>query len=191
MEERISRKLGLLAALLALAASVTVLAASEGIPYARVADMLYTVMSADRETYTRLVVQRLTEDEPVIAASEHYNDDVALPLPSQMFRFGAERAMDETDDFSYALLSLTPINRKNGPSTPLEREGLEYVERNDGERFYGEEDLGGERYFTAVYPDYAVADACVNCHNRHKNSPRTDFEVGDMMGGIVIRIPME
>ncbi|MDE0350766.1 MAG: DUF3365 domain-containing protein, partial [Gammaproteobacteria bacterium] len=53
------------------------------------------------------------------------------------------------------------------------------------------EDLGGERYFTAVYPDYAVADACVNCHNRHKNSPRTDFEVGDMMGGIVIRIPME
>ena len=180
-----------MAALLALAATVTVTAASEGIPYARVADMLYTVMSADRETYTRLVVQRLTEDERVVTASEHYDDDVALPLPSQMFRFGAERAMDQTDDFSYALLSLTPINRKNGPGTPLEREGLEYVEENDGESFYGEEDLGGERYFTAIYPDYAVADACANCHNSHKDSPRTDFEVGDVMGGIVIRIPME
>ncbi|MCZ0942015.1 MAG: DUF3365 domain-containing protein [Gammaproteobacteria bacterium] len=180
-----------MAASLALAASVAVLAASEGVPYARVADMLYAVMSADREIYTRLVVQRLTEDEQVIAASEHYDDDVALPLPSQMFRFGAERAMDETDELSYALLSLTPINRKNGPGTPLEREGLEYVEKNDGESFYGEEDLGGERYFTAVYPDHAVADACVNCHNSHRDSPRTDFEVGDVMGGIVIRIPME
>ena len=180
-----------MAASIALAASLTVAAASGGIPYARVADMLYTVMAADRETYTRLVVQRLTEDERVIAASEHYDDDVALPLPSQMFRFGAEKAMDETDEFSYALLSLTPINRKNGPATPLEREGLEYVEENDGQSFYGEEDLGGDMYFTAVYPDYAVADACVNCHNNHKDSTRTDFAIGDVMGGIVIRIPMD
>lgn len=165
--------------------------AAEGIPYQRVADMLYQVMSADREIYTSMVVQRLTVDEDIITASEHYDDDAALPLPSQMFRLGAERVMDETDEFSYSLLSLTPINKKSGPGTPLEKEGLESVVDNPDENFYGEEDLGGDRYFTAVYPDFAVVEACVNCHNSHKDSPRTDFEVGDVMGAVVIRIPME
>ena len=166
-------------------------AAAEGIPYQRVADMLYQVMSADREIYTSMVVQRLTVDEDIITASEHYDDDAALPLPSQMFRLGAERVMDETDEFSYSLLSLTPINEKSGPGTPLEKAGLESVADNPDENFYGEEDLGGDRYFTAVYPDFAVVEACVNCHNNHKDSPRTDFEVGDVMGAVVIRIPME
>ena len=166
-------------------------AAAQGIPYPNVADMLYRVMSADREVYTRLVVQRLTVDEDILTASEHFEDEAALPLPAQMFRFGAETVMDNTGDFSYALLSLDPINRTNGPGTELEREGLEFVAGNPDENFYGEEELGGQRYFAAVYPDRAVAEACVNCHNDHRDSPRTDLEVGDVMGGVVIRIPID
>ncbi len=184
------RKTGLFTTL-AVATILAANAAADGIPYRHVTDMLYQVMSADREVYTKMVVQRLTVDDPVITASEHFQDDQALPLPSQMFRFGAETVADETGDFFYALLSLDPINKKNGPGTDLEKEGLEYVATNPGENFYGEEELGGEEYFTAVYPDFAVAPACVICHNNHKDSPRTDIQVGDVMGGIVIRIPVE
>jgi len=166
-------------------------AAAEGITFQKVADMLYRVMSADREVYTRMVVQRLTVDKKILTASEHFEDDAALPLPAQMFRFGAKEVMDNTEDFSYALLSLHPINPKNGPGTELERRGLEHVAGKPDENFYGEEELGGERYFAAVYPDYAVVKACVACHNNHKDASRTDLKVGDVMGGIVIRIPME
>ncbi|MDE0412100.1 MAG: DUF3365 domain-containing protein, partial [Gammaproteobacteria bacterium] len=80
---------------------------------------------------------------------------------------------------------------KNGPATDLERQGLEHVADSPGENFYGEEELGGERYFSAVYPDYAVVEACVRCHNNHKDSPRRDLSVGEVMGGVVIRIPMD
>jgi len=59
------------------------------------------------------------------------------------------------------------------------------------EKFYGEEELCGQRYFTTVYPDFAISDACVDCHNDHKDSPRTDIELGDVIGGGVIRIPMD
>ena len=179
------------ALVLALGATVAAGAAAEGVSYRKAADMLYRVMSADREVYTRMVVQRLAVDAKVVAASEHFEDDTALPLPAQMFRFGAEMVMDETEDFSYALLSLNPINRKNGPTTDLEKEGLRFVVDNEGENFYGEEELGGERYFAAVYPDYAVVEACVQCHNGHKDSPRRDLRVGDVMGAVVIRIPIE
>ena len=172
-------------------AAMTAAAGSEGISYGKVTDMLYQVMSANREVYTRVVVQRLTVDEKILTASEHFEDNAGLPLPSQMFRFVAEEVLDNTEDFSYSLLSLHPINKKNGPATELERQGLEHVANVPGENFYGEEELGGERYFSAVYPDYAVVEACVQCHNNHKDSPRKDLRVGDVMGGVVIRIPLD
>ena len=46
--------------------TATAAAAADGISYQRAADMLYRVMSADREVYTRVVVQRLTVDEKII-----------------------------------------------------------------------------------------------------------------------------
>jgi len=51
-----------------------------------------------------------------------------------------------------------------------------------------EETLGDRKYFTAIYPDVAVAQACIQCHNEHKDSPRSDFAMDDVMGGVVIRI---
>ena len=164
--------------------------AEEGLDYQTVSDLLHLVMSSDRTVYTRMIVNRLAVQEKVITASEHFEDDKALVLPAQMFRFGSEMVAEETDAFSYSLLSLWPINKQNAPTTPLEIEGLEYIAENIGENFYGTEELGGQEYFTAVYPDIAVAAACSKCHNDHKDSPRTDFEGGDVMGGVVIRIPM-
>ena len=165
--------------------------ADEGMDYQTVADLLHLVMSSDRTVYTRMIVNRLAVEEKVITASEHFADEKALVLPAQMFRFGAEMVAEETDAFSYSLLSLWPINKQNAPTTPMEKEGLEYIAANPGENFYVTEDLGGTEYFTAVYPDISVAEACSSCHNEHKDSPRTDFKGGDVMGGVVIRIPVD
>jgi len=77
------------------------------------------------------------------------------------------------------------------PRTDLEKKGLAFISENPGERFYGEETLGGIEYFTAIYPDVAVAQACISCHNDHADSPRRDFKMGDVMGGVVIRIPIK
>ena len=155
-----------------------------------VADMLHLVMASDRTVYTKKVIKRLVAKEKVIKASEFYEDDKALPLPAQMFRFGAEAVADKTKKFSYALLSEWPINKQNAPRTDLEKKGLKYIVANKGKNFYGEETLGGKKYFTAIYADPAVASPCVTCHNKHKDSPKTDFKLGDVMGGVVIRIPL-
>ena len=166
-------------------------AKAEGIEPQKVTDMLHTVMNADRTVYTRMVVQRLAAKEKVIKASEHFVDDKALPLPAQMFRMGAEESGEKSEDFTYSLLSLWPINKQNNPKTEVEKAGLKFVAENKGENFYGTEELGGETYFTAVYADTAVAEVCVTCHNEHKDTPKTDFKLGDVMGGVVIRIPVD
>lgn len=163
----------------------------KGLPMNKVADMLFAVMEADRSVYTARVVNRLQNVDKVITADEHFGDKKALPLPAQMFRFGAERVGEKTKDFSYSLLSLWPINKQNAPRTDAEKEGLKAVADDKAKPYYKEETLGGKKYFTAVYADVAGSPACVSCHNGHLESPRKDFKLNDTMGGVVIRIPME
>lgn len=163
--------------------------APSGVTYQQMADALHAVMESDRTVYTKNVVNRLQNKENIIKASEHWEDDKALPLPAQMFRMGAELAAQKNAGFTYSLLSLWPVNKQNQPKTEVEKAGLAFVAENKGKNFYDKEQLGGQAYFTAVYADTAVADACVSCHNGHKDSPRRDFELGDVMGGVVIRIP--
>ena len=160
------------------------------------ADALHLVMDSDRTIYTRKIVNRLVKKEKVIKASEHFEDDKALVLPARVFRFGSElvakRAEDMPDvNFSYSLQSLWPVNRQNAPKTEAEKVGLKFVAENKGQNYYAVEELGGTKYFTAVYADTAVAPVCVSCHNDHKDSPRRDFKIGEVMGGVVIRIPVE
>ena len=161
------------------------------VSYKDMADALHAVMESDRTVYTRLVVNRLTNEEKVIKASEHFKDDKALPLPAQMFRFGAEMVADKKLPFSYSLQSLWPINKQNMPKTALEKKGLEAVAKDGSKPFYGEETLGKTKYFTAIYPDKAVAQACISCHNEHKDTPKKDFKMGQTMGGVVLRIAMK
>ena len=42
-----------------------------------------------------------------------------------------------------------------------------------------------------MYADVAVSLACVTCHNARKDSPRDNFELGETMGVVVIRIPLK
>lgn len=155
-------------------------------------DSLFAVMKADRTNYTKLIVARLgPKGANVIKPAEHWKDlSEGAPLPAQMFRAGSEAVADLTDKFTYSLQSEWPINKQNAPKTPVEQEGLKYIGANPGENFYGEEKLGDVTYFTAVYPDVAVSEACVSCHNEHKDTPKTDFKIGDVMGGVVIRVPL-
>jgi hypothetical protein len=159
------------------------------------ADALHLVLDSDRTVYTQKIVNRLVKKEKVIKASEHFEDDKALVLPAQMFRFGSELAMKRAEtmegiDFNYTLQSLWPVNKQNAPKTAAEKEGLKYVADNKGKNYYTTEELGGKKYFTAVYADTGVAPVCVSCHNAHPESPKRDFKIGDVMGGVVIRIPI-
>ena len=173
-----------------LAAAGNAHSASEGIPHRQVADMLYELAFANRTVYTRDVVQRLTLEESVLTASEHYKAQKGLPLPAQMFRMSAEQLLKNTDAFWLSLRSLEPINFANAPLTPVEEQGLQFVAENPKEAFYAEDPgrLTGRPSLVAVYADIASVDACVSCHNGHPKSPKTDFKLGDVMGGVIIRV---
>jgi hypothetical protein len=190
---------GVIAAISITAAGAAIASASGGdskVSVKAMADALHLVMDSDRSVYTKKIVNRLVKKEKVIKASEHFEDDKALVLPAQMFRFGSELAMKRAEnlddvDFSYTLQSLWPINKQNAPKTDAEKTGLKYVAENKGKNYYTTEKLGDKTYFTAIYADTGVAPVCVSCHNKHPDTPKKDFKLGDVMGGVVIRIPID
>jgi hypothetical protein len=162
-----------------------------GVKHRQITDALYSVMEADRQVYAEMIVHRLANEEEVIKTSEHWRDDKALILPAEMFRYGAERVSESDAAVRYALISPWPINSQNNARTDVEKAGIEALAEDPGTPYYATETLAGQHYFTALYPDRAVSEACIQCHNDHRDSPRDDFEMDEVMGAIVIRLPLD
>jgi hypothetical protein len=155
------------------------------------ADALHFVIAADREMYCRAYVARLTGDTPSPNTSAGGKPDESWPSPCEMFRRAAESVQSKGAEFSYALRSLRPVDPRNEPQTELEQRGLAFVTSHPTQNYYGQEMLGGRRYVTAIYPDMPAVAACVDCHNRRSASTPQHYQVGEVMGGIVVRVPLE
>ena len=142
-----------------------------------VADNLHAVLASDREVFAKVGARHFQEND--------------FTSPCELFRLSSEATASKGVEFSYVLRSLRPMRQRNAPETEVEKKGLEFVSSRPSEAFYAEELLGGRWYFTAVYPDAAVNQSCVNCHNQDKAGPKKDFKLGDIMGGVVVRVALE
>lgn len=163
---------------------------SRGIPPETVADWIHAVIEADRAIYSQHVVERM-QSKGIVTASENWEGQNTLPLPAQFLIDAARLVGKKENGIRYRLVSLWPIYERNGPATEFERAALEAVQKHPNKPYTGYVESGRRRYFQAVYGDIAVAQACIACHNTHPNSPRRDFKVNDVMGGIVITIPVD
>ena len=167
-------------------------AATEGaavsLPVETVADYLHAVIEADREVYTKHVVERM-QIKGVVVASENWEEKNTLPLPAQFLMESGRVMARKGLGIQYRLISLWPINKRNVASSEFEKLGLGTVLTHPTKPYTGYVKEGGARYFQAVYPDLAVSQACIGCHNSHPDSPKRDFKINDVMGAIVISIP--
>jgi hypothetical protein len=154
----------------------------------KVAAFVHAVLEANRNNYTDNVVVKLQRDG--IEAHEHWKDERGVPLPAQYLMESGRLVSLKNLNFNFRLASLTPIYVWNGANTDLERQGLASVEKDPAQPHYGFIKKNGIRMFQAVYADRAVSQACVDCHNSHPNSPRKDFKLNDVMGGIIITFPV-
>ena len=159
------------------------------IPLETVADYVHDIIQADRTIYTIHVVERM-QLRGIVVASENWEERGTLPLPVQFLMEAARLVTEKPHGIRYRLSSLWPINARNDPATEFERIGLQEVQKTPERPYTGIVMKATGRFFQAIYADRGIAQACISCHNTHPNSPRRDFNRGDVMGGIVISIPL-
>lgn len=155
----------------------------------KVAEYVHAVIEADRTIYTTHVVDRMQE-KGITFAVEHWEQQNALPLPAQFLQYSGRVAAEKGSGIRYRLISLWPIYQRNAPAAEFERKGLEAVISQPQRPFTGTVTSGQKQFFQAIYADTAIAKTCVSCHNAHPLSPKRDFKLNDVMGGIVITIPL-
>ena len=161
-----------------------------GIPPETVTDYIHAVIEADRIFYTVHVVERLQKEGGPHAAENWRAEKMALPLPAQFLLEASDLAAKTGTPVRYRLISLSPINPQNAPSTESERKGLKLVGEHPERSVTETVKVGEQAYFQAIYADRAVSQACVGCHNSHPQSRKKDYKMNDVMGGLVIEIPL-
>jgi len=162
----------------------------DGITLEKVADYVHAVLEADRMIYTTYIVNRMQE-KGIVSAAEHWEQENALPLPAQFLQHSGRLVAESGLGIRYRLIGLWPIYQRNAPATEFERKALDTLRRQPEQPVTGFVASGKKRYFQAIYPDRAVSPACVTCHNGHPLSPKQDFKLNEVMGGIAITIPLE
>jgi hypothetical protein len=159
------------------------------IPAATVANYVHSVIQADRTFYTTDIVERM-QMRGIVVASENWRDTARLPLPAQFLIEAGRLVAAEGSGLRFRLISSWAINKKNRPTTEFERTGLTEILVNPDRPYTGVTTEGGTPVFQALYPDKAVSQTCVGCHNAHPNSPKRDFKPRDVMGGMVLTFPL-
>ncbi|QPD06184.1 MAG: hypothetical protein Nkreftii_003958 [Candidatus Nitrospira kreftii] len=155
-----------------------------------VADYVHAVVQSHRAFYTVHVAQLLEEQGIASAGSEWSTQKKTIPLPVQVVNETNQMFSTKFSGLRYQLISLWPINRKNSPRDPIDKSSLETLGERPERPVARTVKIDDQVYFRAIYPDLAVSPSCVACHNSHPNSPKKDFQVGDIMGGLVIEFPL-
>ncbi len=145
----------------------------------------------DRKQYTKNIVVKLKKDGVTnVHPNRNYtNLDGGIPLPATFVQ-EVSSSINEKGVYSYDLLSRWNINKEKGLRTDFEKEAFDYLYRKEGKeflRFMEHNGIFTLRYATA---DIASAEGCVKCHNAHDDSPKKDFKLGEVMGILVVNIPI-
>lgn len=159
------------------------------IPPRTVTDYVHSVIQADRTFYTTDIVERM-QVRGIVVASENWRETAKLPLPAQFLIESGRLVAQERSGLRFRLISHWAINPRNRPTTDFERAGLTEILVNPDIPHTGVTTADGIPVFQALYADKAVSQSCVGCHNAHPNSPKRDFKPRDVMGGMLVSIPL-
>lgn len=144
-------------------------------------ERLFQTLNAVNARTRRLYTERIVGEGQAagLQFGEDWNQEgvEAGPLPALYLRLVAEKLQKKKPLVGLFLGSDKPINPSN---LFTGRQAAEFAAIRAG---------GKLRYFAmpdgsrvGMFPDVAAAPPCIGCHNKHKDSPKKDWKLNDIMG---------
>ncbi len=150
-----------------------------------------SLINTFRSIYTKEVVQKVKKYgmQITLHPKEHHNE---IPLPVSIILLIAEQLKQDKSELSFKLYSAYPFNPNNkggGLSNQFAKQAWKALNKNPDKPFIRIENIDGRSSYR-----YAVADVmnqtCVNCHNNHPKTPKSNWKVGDVRGIIEVSSPL-
>lgn len=146
---------------------------------------------ATRAVYTEFIVGKLKDDGLAVnVATDFVGTPGAIPLPATLVHMISDR-VNEQGLYKINLISPWPINPAKGPSTPWEATAIAaLVADPQTPQLKMETTADGQTRLLYMSADFASSEACVSCHNFLPESPKKDFKKDDMMGALIVEVPL-
>jgi hypothetical protein len=144
-----------------------------------------------REQYTSEVVSRAAV-HGVPVRHDYREEEGAIPLPATLVKDLGQRINKNRRGADVRLYSDYPFPWRVSSTSldDFEKAALAELRNNPEQPYYRFDEMNG-----IPVVRYAIADrmkpACVNCHNTHPDSPKTDWKVGEVRGVLEIIRPLD
>jgi len=151
---------------------------------------LHTQIMADRQYYASVIVPRLVELGGSMGP-DYKQVHGRFPLPATFVREVAELTSLASEGYTANLISPWNINPTKGLTDRFQVDAFDYLMKIPTGQFFRADTIEGRAVMRVLMADLASAQSCVDCHNVHPQSPKRDFKLKDLMGGLEIIIPMD
>jgi methyl-accepting chemotaxis protein len=134
-----------------------------------------------RAYYTENVVKKATASGALRPSIDHKANPAEIPLPATMIHDLSELLRER--DTTISLYSGFPFpNRSDRRLDSFQQEAWEFLTANPDEVFVTQDQRDGREIVRVAVADRMANETCVGCHNAHPQSPKTDWNLGDVRG---------
>ncbi len=139
-----------------------------------------------RKYYVQNVIKKVTTASNIKPSIEHKNNPSAIPLPATMIHDLSGLLAQK--GINVNLYSAYPFpNRSSRKLDKFQQQAWDFLTKNPKKKYIKEEIISDKKYLRIAVADTMVAEACVNCHNTHPDTPRTGWKIGDVRGVLEIK----
>ena len=135
-----------------------------------------------RTYYSENIVRKVVESNSGMKVShEHMNIKNIIPIPATFIHDIGDLLKDKSFDLSF----YSPYPFSNRPKRKLEKfekAAWSSLSNQISETFILSEEHNGITTIRIAVPDRMSKQLCVNCHNTHPLSTKTDWKLGDLRG---------
>lgn len=142
-----------------------------------------------RSFYNDNVVRKVVAGSALRTASDFRNDELAIPYPATFLHEIA--AIDSLDGRKHGLVSPFPFaNRANRQLEAWEQEAWTFLQDDPTNRFVKPVRTEAGEFLYVGVADKLGSQTCVDCHNTHPDSRKTDWKTGDMRAVFGSLVPL-
>lgn len=141
-----------------------------------------------RTYYSKNIVQSvINADSPIKASTAHKDKAGVIPVPATFLHDVSYEMSSEDTQFS--LVSPYPFANRSGRALDdFNKKAWEFLTKNPDKTYSELTTINGKQVMRVGVADKLTAQSCVNCHNSHPDSPKTDWQLGDVRGILEMNI---
>ncbi len=148
---------------------------------------------AFRSVYTSYVVDRLRSDSTVTITHDPDSNPEGIPFPITLSMILGNQLSEDRAGMESAIYSPYPFpwrESTGGLRDRFSKDAWDELNADPEQPFFRYETVGGIKTLR-----YAVADrmraTCIECHNTHTDTPKSDWAIGDVRGVLEISLPAD